>query len=317
MKLSKRFTFVIIPDANSTVRRFEVPKLVPYIAGAGLLTLLTVTLILFIFHSRTAIVADQLKTRIVSQETVYSHTVQKKDETIELLQSEVIQLSQQTAEMKTKIEDIRKQEDEVRSITGSGKAAAAAVDESHAVPAMGGVNRGPTDGEVSTLLTQTKSHLNEMNQDLTILKESIADTKDKALALQEQLRVTPSIWPVDSRKITSGFGLRQDPFTFRPSFHSGYDISAPVNSEVHVTADGVVTSIGSDSERGNNIIVRHANGLQTVYMHLNKILVQKGDVVQKGRLIGLVGSTGRSTGYHLHYEIQKNGVSIDPKPYLN
>jgi murein DD-endopeptidase MepM/ murein hydrolase activator NlpD len=317
MKLSNRFTFVIIPDANSTVRRFEVPKLVPYIAGAALLALLTVTLVLFIFHSRTEIVAEQLKDRIVSQETVYSSTVQEKDETIELLQSEVIQLSQQTAEMKVRIDDIRRLEDEVRSITGSGKAATAAVVEGADVSAaMGGINRKATDGEVTTLLTQTRSQLNLMNKDLALLKDSISDSKEKALALQEQLRITPSIWPVDSRQLTSGFGLRRDPFTFRPSFHGGYDISAPMNSEVRVTADGQVSSVGKDIDRGNYIMVDHANGLQTLYMHLNSALVNKGDLVPKGSLIGLVGSTGRSTGYHLHYEILKNGESIDPKPYL-
>lgn len=155
-----------------------------------------------------------------------------------------------------------------------------------------------------------------MDLELAALQQSITDTKHKALAIKEQLRVTPNIWPVDSHRITSSFGLRQDPFTRRPSFHSGYDISAPANSEVSVTADGIVRITGSDSERGNHIVVDHSNGLQTMYMHLNKILVQKNDSVQKGQLIGLVGSTGRSTGYHLHYEVLQNGVSVDPLPYL-
>jgi murein DD-endopeptidase MepM/ murein hydrolase activator NlpD len=316
MKPSKKFTFVIIPDANSTVKRFEVQKIVLYITGIGLCALIVVTFILSVFHRQASITEVQLKTHIMSQETVYSSAVQEKDETIELLQGEVIRLSEQTAKMKNQIEDIRKLEDEVRNITGSGSRAISAADGSTTVEAMGGTSHGVNGEEVTKVITQTKSQLIGMSKELNELKDSIADTKDKALAAQEQLRITPSMWPVDSRKVTSGFGLRQDPFTFRPSFHSGYDISTAVNSEVHVTADGVVNSTGSDSEHGNNIVVGHANGLQTWYMHLNKIVVNKGDTVTKGQLIGLVGTTGRSTGYHLHYEILKNGISIDPKPYL-
>ena len=79
---------------------------------------------------------------------------------------------------------------------------------------------------------------------------------------------------------------------------------------------GKVVSTGKDIYHGNNIVIEHSKGLRTWYMHLNKILVNKGDSVEKGSSIGLVGSTGRSTGPHLHYEVLKNGESIDPKPYL-
>ncbi|SFL11453.1 Murein DD-endopeptidase MepM and murein hydrolase activator NlpD, contain LysM domain [Paenibacillus sp. 1_12] len=313
---SKKFTLVIIPDANRSVRQFEMLHSIPYLAVAAVCILMLMTLALLFFQGRTAVIADQLKVRMDSQELVYNHTVEDKNETIEQLQNEVIKLSQQTTDMKARIDDIRKMEDEVRSITGSAKIAAAAEGTNGVDSAMGGISLPATNNEVKDLLSQTKTQLGDMNQELAALQQSITDTKYKALAIKEQLRVTPNIWPVDSRRITSNFGLRQDPFTRRPSFHSGYDIAAPANSEVSVTADGTVRTTGSDSERGNYIVVDHTNGLQTMYMHLNKILVQKKDSVQKGQLIGLVGSTGRSTGYHLHYEVLQNGVSIDPLPYL-
>jgi murein DD-endopeptidase MepM/ murein hydrolase activator NlpD len=313
---NKKFTVVVIPDASSSVRRFEVPKSIPYLAGAGLLILVSVTLVLFIFHGRTAVIADELQLRMESQETVYSSTVEEKNETIEQLQNEVIKLSQQTSDMKSRIDDIRKLEDEVRSITGSVRSAATADGTSSLGSAMGGISHPAADSEVDMLLSQTKTQLSDMDKELVNLQQSISDTKYKALAVKEHQRITPDIWPVESHRISSGFGLRQDPFTRRPSFHSGYDISAPANSEVHVTADGVVKSTGTDSERGNHIFVEHGNGLQTLYMHLNQILVEKNQPIQKGQLIGLVGSTGRSTGYHLHYEVLQDGVSIDPKPFL-
>ncbi|WP_240420966.1 peptidoglycan DD-metalloendopeptidase family protein [Paenibacillus periandrae] len=313
---SKKFTLVIIPDANRSVRQFEMLNSIPYIAVSAVFVLILITLVLFFFQGRTAVIADQLKVKIDSQELVYNHTVEDKNETIEQLQNEVIKLSQQTSEMKARIDDIRKMEDEVRSITGSTKIVAAAEGTAPLDSAMGGISHPATNNEVNELLSQTKIQLSDMDLELAALQQSITDTKHKALAIKEQLRVTPNIWPVDSHRITSTFGLRQDPFTRRPSFHSGYDISAPVNSEVSVTADGIVRVTGSDPERGNHIVVDHSNGLQTMYMHLNKILVQKNDSVQKGQLIGLVGSTGRSTGYHLHYEVLQNGVSVDPLPYL-
>ncbi|MFE5321356.1 M23 family metallopeptidase [Paenibacillus sp. NPDC056579] len=316
-RINKRFTFVIIPDANSAVRRFEVPKALLYCAGAGLIALLSVTLVLYVNHARTSWVTADLQSRIVSQEAVYSTTVQEKNDTIEQLQNELIQLSQQTVEMKGRIDDIRKLEDEVRTITGAAKSTASAASSSVDSNAMGGSNRPVTDEEIKTLLEQTKQHLSSMNQEVAELQGSITDTKAKAVQAQELLRITPNIWPVDSRNITSGFGIRKDPFTYRPSFHSGYDIAAPMNTPVRVTADGIVSSTGSDSSHGNNIVVTHSKGLQTWYMHLNKINVKQGERVQKGDVIGLVGSTGRSTGAHLHYEVLKNGQSTDPKPYLN
>ncbi|WP_165971913.1 M23 family metallopeptidase [Paenibacillus piri] len=315
-RINKRFTFVIIPDANSSVRRFEVPKLIPYLAAGGLCGLIALTLTLSVLHSQASRTASQLQSRVVNQDAMYTTTVQQKDETIEQLQNELIQLSKQTSEMKTKIDDIRKLEDEVRTLTGSNKTAALA-ESASGTPAMGGSSHPVTQDEVKDTLEQTKSLLSGMDKEVSELKNSIASSKETAMVARQKLRVTPSIWPVDSRTLTSGFGLRQDPFTFRPSFHSGYDISAPFNSKVYATADGIVQSTGSDANHGNNIVLSHADGLRTWYMHLNKINVEKGDEVQKGQVIGYVGSTGRSTGNHLHYEVLKNGVSVDPKPYLS
>jgi murein DD-endopeptidase MepM/ murein hydrolase activator NlpD len=313
-----RLTFVIIPDANSSVRRFEVPKLLIYLAGGFLLSLVALAFVMTVLHSRTALVASKLQTQVASQDSLYAAAVQEKNVTIEQLQNEVIQLSQQTMEMKSRIEDIRKLEDEVRSLTGSDKtaASASAANPASGNSAMGGTARPATQEDVKEMAEQTRELLSGMNKEVSDLKISIASTKETALAVQQKQRVTPSIWPVDSRSITSGFGLWQDPFTYRPSFHSGYDIGAPLNSKVYVTADGVVQSTGSDSLHGNNIVVSHSDGLRTWYMHLNKIAVEKGDKVEKGQVIGYVGSTGRSTGSHLHYEVLKNGASIDPKPYL-
>jgi septal ring factor EnvC (AmiA/AmiB activator) len=314
--MNKKFTLVIIPDVNRSVRRFRVPKLIPYLLGMSFVFLLLMSLVLFIFHGRTSIIADELQVRVTSQETVYHDIVYEKNEMIDKLQNEVVHLSQQTAEMRTKIDDLRKLEEEVRAITGPADTLSVDGIPAASEDAMGGTSHPAADSDVSVMIAQTETQLRNMDKEIEALKQNIADSKNKALAIIDQLRVTPTIWPVESRKISSDFGLRKDPFTYRPSFHSGYDISARANSEVSVTADGIVRLTGYDSERGNHILVDHGSGLSTWYMHLNKILVQKGDPLTKAQVIGLVGSTGRSTGYHLHYEVLQDEVSIDPQPYL-
>lgn len=118
-------------------------------------------------------------------------------------------------------------------------------------------------------------------------------------------------------KITSKFGYRENPFTGRiVETHKGIDIKAVFGSIVNSTANGVVSFAGYKGGYGNLIVLSHGNGIQTLYGHLSKILVKRGQTIGSGQIIGKVGSTGRSTGPHLHYEIHQNGRAINPKPFL-
>ncbi|MNH99338.1 Murein DD-endopeptidase MepM [compost metagenome] len=163
---------------------------------------------------------------------------------------------------------------------------------------------------------ETQTTLNLLSKEIDHLKTSFTETKLKVEEKQQVLRITPTIWPIESRSISSLFGYRKDPFNSKPSLHTGLDIAAPMNEPVFAAADGTVISTGSDQAHGSNIVVEHFKGMRTWYMHLNKIKVNEGDQVKKGETIGLVGTTGRSTGPHLHYEVIQNGVSVDPKPFL-
>jgi murein DD-endopeptidase MepM/ murein hydrolase activator NlpD len=120
-----------------------------------------------------------------------------------------------------------------------------------------------------------------------------------------------------SGKISSFFGYRKDPFHKRKALHTGIDFSAGTGTPVITTADGVVKSAGWRKGYGKCIVVQHKSGYKTLYGHLSKIKVIKGQKVKSGDLIGKVGSTGRSTGPHLHYEVYKDGKRINPKNYLN
>ena len=142
-----------------------------------------------------------------------------------------------------------------------------------------------------------------------------ADLKAHEAALSERSRV-PSIWPVEGGEVTDTFGGRRDPFGGGSEFHSGQDIRAPRGTPVYAAANGVVTLAGTQSGYGNVVVVDHGNGLTTRYAHLSEIGATLGQEIGRGELVGLVGSTGRSTGPHLHYEVRINDVAVNPGHYL-
>jgi len=118
-------------------------------------------------------------------------------------------------------------------------------------------------------------------------------------------------------KINSGFGYRKDPFKKRAGFHSGIDIDANYGQKIVATADGKVTKASWHSSYGKTVIIEHENGYETLFGHLSSISVKEGDQVKVGDVIGKAGSTGRSTGTHLHYEVMKDGKRVNPKNFLS
>lgn len=146
--------------------------------------------------------------------------------------------------------------------------------------------------------------------------ETRLSTVRKGVERQEKLAAaTPSIWPAKGW-LTSSFGGRSDPFTGGSAFHQGLDISATKGQAVYATADGRVESTGFQGEYGNLIVVAHDFGITTRYGHLSGFNVKPGQTVHRGDVIGYVGSTGRSTGPHLHYEILANGKLLNPLQLL-
>jgi murein DD-endopeptidase MepM/ murein hydrolase activator NlpD len=127
----------------------------------------------------------------------------------------------------------------------------------------------------------------------------------------------PAGSPVNTANLTSTFGVRTDPFRGSAAMHPGIDLAAPLGTPVYATADGVVDrSEWNDGGYGNLIEIDHGQGIQTRYGHLSQRIAQPGQRVHRGDLIGLIGSTGRSTGSHLHYEVRVAGRAIDPIPFV-
>ncbi|MHB8058960.1 MAG: M23 family metallopeptidase [Desulfuromonadaceae bacterium] len=127
-------------------------------------------------------------------------------------------------------------------------------------------------------------------------------------------RATPQGSPVDGR-LSSGFGMRVHPRYGRELFHAGIDLSAQAGDPVHATADGIVSFSGWSKGNGNIVVIEHGQGFSTVYAHNTKNLTQVGKTVQRGQKIATVGSTGVTTGPHVHYEIWKHGKCVNPEPF--
>jgi murein DD-endopeptidase MepM/ murein hydrolase activator NlpD len=139
---------------------------------------------------------------------------------------------------------------------------------------------------------------------------------DRLDAIKLTVRKYPLADPEPGAVVTSGFGVRKDPMLGIPALHPGIDFRSPVGSKVPATAAGIVTRAGWDGGYGKMVEIDHGNGYRTRYGHLSEVDVKVGEKVRLGQIIGKSGSTGRSTGPHLHYEIRHDGHPIDPVGFL-
>jgi len=176
---------------------------------------------------------------------------------------------------------------------------------------------GPEPSEVSDItaaeLTEEMnnlfSELQDRNRKLTMLEQLIMERD-----LEEQ--IMPAGSPVLSGFITSKFGYRKDPINRKSSFHAGIDFAGKVGSPVVAVADGLVVAAETKNGYGRTVEIRHGNGLVTRYAHNQKLLVKEGDLVKQGQTIAKLGSSGRSTGPHLHFEVLDDGKPVNPLKYV-
>jgi murein DD-endopeptidase MepM/ murein hydrolase activator NlpD len=146
---------------------------------------------------------------------------------------------------------------------------------------------------------------------LGAIEERLASVKTGVEKRHALASATPSMWPI-AGWISSTFGMRRDPFTGADDFHPGLDISADHGEAIHAPADGVVSGASYAGNYGNLVTIDHGFGIETRYAHLSRYAVAQGQQVRRGQTIGYVGSTGRSTSPHLHYEVLVNGQLTNP-----
>jgi murein DD-endopeptidase MepM/ murein hydrolase activator NlpD len=169
----------------------------------------------------------------------------------------------------------------------------------------------------SELISETGKKLDKIMGQLYVQSKSFDEVFDLAKNKEKMLACLPAIQPLknkDVHRIGSYFGTRLDPFYKVKKFHEGMDFSASVGTEVYATGNGTVTIAGRDNEGGygNEVVIDHGYNYQTVYAHLSRVFAQPGQKILRGQIIGYVGSTGKSTSPHLHYEVRKNGIPLNP-----
>jgi murein DD-endopeptidase MepM/ murein hydrolase activator NlpD len=167
----------------------------------------------------------------------------------------------------------------------------------------------PQIGDLSIVLKSLQSQIDLSSSQLSALENVI-------LSRQLGQEIHPEGRPVNTGYISSGFGERVDPFTGGEEFHEGIDFAAPEGTPIHAVAAGIVTMAGPHGGYGNMVQIDHGNGYSTRYGHAEKVLVHVGETVQRGDVIALLGSTGRSTGPHVHFEVLKNGHEVNPARFV-
>jgi murein DD-endopeptidase MepM/ murein hydrolase activator NlpD len=168
----------------------------------------------------------------------------------------------------------------------------------------------------SQLVTNTTKRIDVLRKELSIQSKSLDDILKMAKAKDKLLAAIPAIQPVRNenlKQMASGFGYRTDPFTKARKMHEGMDFTAKIGTPIYATGDGVVERADNTASGfGNHIVINHGFGYETLYAHLSKYKCRAGQHIKRGDVIGFVGSTGRSEGPHLHYEVHKNGKVVNP-----
>lgn len=304
-------TLIYIPDASRPIRRTRFAhSTYMLLMTFTLITIISLILWQIIVHTNSAQKISRLSDQLQSKQKQYHQMLTDKDKTIEDLQTNVLSLSEQAEHIKLQLNEIKVLEKEIESLSNSD------LQHKNIVQGLGGESIFATNEQIQDYVATTQLSLESLSIELNQISDHLLDAKSKIKENIKIARMTPSIWPASSQTISSGFGIRKDPFTQTARFHNGIDISGKLNDPIFAAADGLIISTGNDRQKGNYITIDHSNGFRTVYMHLNKINVNQGDSVNKGEQIGSMGSTGRSTGTHLHYEVLKNEKEVNPMLYI-
>ena len=226
-------------------------------------------------------------------------------------QEQLTQLAKRANKLQDEMEKLNQLEQELRQITTIDPAAAP-TESTPTHDGQGGPYIKPNVKNVSEALSILEKRVAEKRLSLEQLREQVQEHQQK-IAYQNSVNAAiPSIWPSDG-EISSPYGLRWE----GTDFHPGIDIANDFGTPIMAAADGVVTYAGWNSGGyGNMVDIDHGNGMMTRYGHAEAVVVSEGQTVRKGQLVAYMGSTGFSTGPHLHYEVQVNGQAINPAPYL-
>ncbi len=302
MKLKKSYTFLYMPDDDAPSRAFRVPRW----AVLGVLGALCLFLGLIILTG--------LGLHAGSYWWPGGGPLARQNLTLE---QTLVTLEGKVGDLREQVAAVRRLQDRVALAMDLPL-----VDDETFAAGIGG--RGPglgamvplIGGELPDQMEMSNTGLEQMLRQVKIQRQGYAAMLDTLAARQTVRDFIPSVGPTDIGWISSRFGFRKDPFTGRQTFHKGLDFVVPVGTPVHVTADGVVLAVQQQRGYGRVVKVDHGNGLITVYAHLDKVLVRKGDHLKRWDVIARSGNTGRSSAPHLHYEVRQGNRPVNPAAYV-
>ncbi|MED5268746.1 MAG: M23 family metallopeptidase [Candidatus Neomarinimicrobiota bacterium] len=240
---------------------------------------------------------DYYKDKIEQAEQEYSDISQELLDKVNAMEKELALLEEKDSEMRT-------------------YAALPPLDEDIKEMGTGGSEEELNKENSSTMLNKLRNTIDSLSYTLDAQKNSYDIIFNKIKSNEEMYRHIPSIMPVESAYLGSQYGYRTDPIDGKRRMHRGQDFAVNLNTPVIATGDGVVTKAQYDSGWGRYVKIDHGYGYETIYAHLYKINVKKGQKVKRGDVIGKSGNSGRAAGFHLHYEVHKNKKVDDPKKYF-
>lgn len=292
--MKDKYTLIFIPPGQSTTRQFQFSKLGKRYIGVGMILIGVMIIGLF---GRSIYLSHYIK----DLQPTIDHISQLKS-TIEERDQEISNLNEKSTQITEDLTRITDLEGKLSSIL-----------QLHPTSSKAFPSRGINFDAQNFILANPPVHTPDQNTQIVADHLSLLQGYYEVAALQkDQLEHTPSILPVEG-EITSPFGYRQNPFgDWSKEFHHGIDIACNYGTPALATADGIVTFAGSDSVYGLRIDIEHGHGIVTFYAHNSRLMVKKGDQVNKRDLIAYSGNSGRSTGSHLHYGTIVNGKNVDP-----
>ena len=302
MNEEKRYKIQFIDNEEDVTRtvRLSLRSLRVLAIGAGAaVALLTVGAVLSIYT-------------LMNGEMHASETAQLR-EANRIQQEQILQVSKKASALQQDLDSLRRAEDGLRAIVGAPPAAADETVQEGMVAPTGGEQHTPTTADLFEALEMIEERLSTRRSSIDLLAETMRREFPGAAsyASDSAPHTTPSIWPA-AGYVSSPYGLRFD----GTEFHQGIDIAADMGTPIVATADGVVTAAGWNGGYGNMVDVDHGGGIVTRYGHASAVAVTVGQQVRRGEVIAYVGSTGRSTGPHVHYEVRVNGAPVNPAGYL-
>lgn len=292
---SDRLTMIIIPESTASPKRLNMSQRTLRIAAVLTGIFIVGALLITALYSSSQ--ADIRRVQAIKAES------RMKDETIELLDEQLRQIEEQQERLNRKQTDIKKM------MGIKGETPAETETSSGGKGGSGPEKAASVSGDTLMRAQQMKNRMDAQEKELDELLARVNNDR-------EYFRTIPNQWPTQG-EISSSYGWRDSPFGGRrESFHDGLDIANNVGTEIVAAADGAVTFAGWKAVYGRTIIVDHGNGFSTKYSHNSALLVEEGEQVHKGQVIAKMGSSGRSTGPHLHFTIYKGDQTLDPLIYL-